>query len=74
MRPGLPDRLLTSRVRDTIDHRDQLMADVNATSKRIIANIERVIIGKRQEIMLVLAALWTMRGPSPCPKHSSTGS
>jgi len=50
------------------------MADVNATSKRIIANIERVIIGKRQEIMLVLAALWTMRGPSPCPKHSSTGS
>ncbi len=35
------------------------MADVNATSKRIIANIERVIIGKRQEIMLVLAAFFS---------------
>jgi len=35
------------------------MADVNATSKRIIANIEKVIIGKRQEIMLVLAAYFS---------------
>jgi MoxR-like ATPase len=32
------------------------MADVNAISKRIIANIEKVIIGKRQEIILALAA------------------
>jgi len=35
------------------------MADVNATSKRLSANIERVIIGKRQEIMLVLAAFFS---------------
>src|SRR5271163_2802394 len=32
------------------------MADVTATSKKIIANIEKVVIGKRQEIILVLAA------------------
>ena len=32
------------------------MADVTATSKKIIANIEKVVIGKRQEIILALAA------------------
>ena len=35
------------------------MADVSATSKRILANIEKVIIGKRQEIILVLAAYFS---------------
>ncbi len=32
------------------------MADVSGTSKKIIGNIERVIIGKRQEIILALVA------------------
>jgi MoxR-like ATPase len=32
------------------------MADVTATSKKIIANIEKVVIGKRQEIALALVA------------------
>ena len=32
------------------------MADVTATSKKIIANIEKVVIGKRQEIILALVA------------------
>ena len=35
------------------------MADVTATSKKIIANIEKVVIGKRQEIILVLAAYFS---------------
>jgi MoxR-like ATPase len=32
------------------------MADVTATSKKIIGNIEKVVIGKRQEIILALVA------------------
>ena len=32
------------------------MADVTATSKKIIANIEKVVIGKRPQIMLALSA------------------
>src|SRR6516164_7732331 len=32
------------------------MAEVTAVGKRIIANIEKVVIGKRQEIILALAA------------------
>ena len=35
------------------------MADVTATSKKIIANIEKVVIGKRQEIILALAAYFS---------------
>jgi MoxR-like ATPase len=35
------------------------MADVTTTSKKIIANIEKVVIGKRQEIILVLAAYFS---------------
>jgi MoxR-like ATPase len=35
------------------------MADVTATSKKIITNIEKVVIGKRQEIVLVLAAYFS---------------
>jgi MoxR-like ATPase len=35
------------------------MADVTAVSKKILANIEKVIIGKRQEIILVLAAYFS---------------
>jgi MoxR-like ATPase len=35
------------------------MADVTATSKKIISNIEKVVIGKRQEIILVLAAYFS---------------
>jgi len=35
------------------------MADVTATSKKIITNIEKVIIGKRQEIIVALAAYFS---------------
>lgn len=35
------------------------MADVNGTAKRIIANIEQVVIGKRQEIILSLVAYFS---------------
>ncbi len=35
------------------------MADVTATSKKIIANIEKVVIGKRPEIILALAAYFS---------------
>jgi MoxR-like ATPase len=35
------------------------MTDVTVVSKRIIANIEKVIIGKRQEIILVLVAYYS---------------
>ena len=35
------------------------MADVTATSKKIIANIEKVVIGKRQEIILALVAYFS---------------
>jgi MoxR-like ATPase len=35
------------------------MADVTATSKKIIANIEKVVIGKRQEIILALASYFS---------------
>ncbi len=37
------------------------MTDVNATAKKIIANVERAIIGKRQQIVLALAA-WFCEG------------
>jgi MoxR-like ATPase len=37
------------------------MADVNATAKKIIANVETVIVGKRQQIILALAA-WFSEG------------
>src|SRR5215472_137915 len=37
------------------------MAEVTAVSKRIIANIEKVVIGKRQEIILALVA-WFSEG------------
>ena len=36
------------------------MADVTTVSKRIIGNIEKVIIGKRQEIIL---AAWSPTSP-----------
>jgi MoxR-like ATPase len=35
------------------------MSDVTAASKKILANIEKVIIGKRAEIVLVLAAYYS---------------
>jgi MoxR-like ATPase len=35
------------------------MADVSTTGKRIIANIEKVVIGKRQEIILALVAYFS---------------
>ncbi|MBW3542288.1 MAG: MoxR family ATPase [Planctomycetes bacterium] len=35
------------------------MPDVTATAKRIIANIEEVVIGKRQEIVLAMVALFS---------------
>jgi MoxR-like ATPase len=35
------------------------MAEVTAASKRIIANIEKVVIGKRQEIILALVAYFS---------------
>jgi MoxR-like ATPase len=37
------------------------MTDPNATAKKIIANVERAIIGKRQQIVLALAA-WFSEG------------
>ncbi len=37
------------------------MTDVNGTAKKIIANVERAIIGKRQQIVLALAA-WFCEG------------
>lgn len=37
------------------------MADVNATAKKIIANVETVVVGKRQQIILSLAA-WFSEG------------
>jgi MoxR-like ATPase len=37
------------------------MADVNATAKKIIANVENVVVGKRQQIILALAA-WFSEG------------
>jgi MoxR-like ATPase len=37
------------------------MTDVNATAKKIIANVERAIIGKRPQIVLALAA-WFCEG------------
>ena len=37
------------------------MTDINATAKKIIANVERAIIGKRQQIVLSLAA-WFCEG------------
>ena len=32
------------------------MADVTTTGKRILANVEKVVVGKRQEIVLALVA------------------
>jgi len=37
------------------------MADVTATAKKIIANVERVIVGKRQQLVLALVA-WFSEG------------
>ena len=37
------------------------MPDVNATAKKIIANVETVVVGKRQQIILALAA-WFSEG------------
>jgi MoxR-like ATPase len=37
------------------------MADVNATAKKIIGNVETVVVGKRQQIILSLAA-WFSEG------------
>ena len=37
------------------------MADVNATAKKIIANVETVVVGKRQQIILSLAC-WFSEG------------
>ncbi len=35
------------------------MTDVNQTAKRIIANVEKVIVGKRQQLILALVAWFT---------------
>ncbi|HUG69357.1 MAG TPA: AAA family ATPase, partial [Pirellulaceae bacterium] len=35
------------------------MADVQGTAKKIIANVERAIVGKRQQLILALAAWFT---------------
>jgi MoxR-like ATPase len=35
------------------------MADVTVTGKKILANIEKVVIGKRQEIILALVAYFS---------------
>ena len=32
------------------------MSDVMATAKRIIANVEKVIVGKRRQVVLALVA------------------
>ena len=37
------------------------MAEVTATTKKIVANVEKVIIGKRQQIVLALVA-WFSEG------------
>ena len=34
------------------------MAEVTAAGKRILANIEKVVVGKRPEIILALVAYW----------------
>src|SRR5580698_5100747 len=41
--------------------RESSMADANATAKKIIANVETVVVGKRQQIILSLAC-WFSEG------------
>ena len=37
------------------------MADINQTAKKIIANVEKAIVGKRQQLILSLVA-WLCEG------------
>src|SRR5437016_3223057 len=50
---------MVDRPREGLAQEDQRMAEVTATSKKIIANIEKVVIGKRQEIILTLVAYFS---------------
>src|ERR1700704_28579 len=49
------------RYRNSLANQEAAMSEVTATAKKIIANVENVIIGKRQQIVLALVS-WFCEG------------